>query len=114
MSKERALRRAARDQARAEEQAARERGRDRAQRRAAVRDAVLTPVTSRRRLRWRRQQGLLARRRRAQNAVIIGLFVVSQMLIWLFTDDPWWRVGGALLGVLSVPVLVTLALDRRR
>jgi hypothetical protein len=60
------------------------------------------------------QRGILARRRRRQNIVIVGLFIVSQMLVWLFTDDPWWRATGALIGVLSLPVLVTLALDRWR
>lgn len=113
MSKQRAIRRAARDQERAEQAAARERRRVRQLRRAAVRDAVVAPVTQRRRIRWRGQQGILARRRRAQNAVIVGLFLVSQMFVWLFTDDPWWRAAGALMGLLSVPVLVTLALDRR-
>jgi hypothetical protein len=58
--------------------------------------------------------GILARRRRTENLAIGGLFVVSQMLVWLFTDEPWWRVAAALFGVLALPVLVTLALDRRR
>ena len=48
-----------------------------------------------------------------QNAVIFGLFLTAQAIVWLLTDDPWVRVASALLGVLSMPVLVTVALDRR-
>lgn len=114
MSKERAHRRAAKEQARAEAQAARARREARRAKGKALRAAVLP----RRRLtmpfRRRGQQGILARRRRMENTVIVGLFVVSQMFVWLFTDDPWWRATGALIALLSVPVLVTLALDRRR
>jgi hypothetical protein len=48
-----------------------------------------------------------------QNAVILGLFLLSQTLAWLLTDDPWLRLTAALLAVLALPVLVTLVLDRR-
>ena len=114
MSKERARRRAERDEVRAQELALRRRRDARRVRRSAVRAAVVPPRPTGLRFGFRGQQGILARRRRMQNFVIGGLFVVSQMFVWLFTDDPWWRVTGALIGVFSLPVLVTLALDRRR
>jgi len=111
VSKERARRRAEREQARAERQAAVERARLQSARRRDARDAVRARL--RPGVRRRGQQGILARRRRAENAVILGLFVVAQMFIWLFTDDIWWRALGALVALFSVPVLVTLVLDRR-
>ena len=115
MSKARAARRAEREEAQAQQQAAQQRRRDRQLRRAAVRQALVSEGDGlRRRFRWRGQRGILARRRRRQNAVIVGLYLVSQILLWLITDDPWWRVTGALITLLSVPVLVTLVLDRRR
>ncbi|HEX6922115.1 MAG TPA: hypothetical protein VF314_17995 [Actinomycetes bacterium] len=111
MSRERAHRRAERDRQRRQEIAARERTLARRARRRAARQAVVAKVP--RRTRWRRQQGILARRRRAQNSVILGLFLLSQILVWLVTGDPWLRATAALVAVLSLPVLVTLALDRR-
>lgn len=48
-----------------------------------------------------------------QNAVILGLYLTVQAIVWLLTSDPWVRVASALLGVLALPVLVTLTLDRR-
>jgi Flp pilus assembly protein TadB len=66
-----------------------------------------------RRTRRRGQQGLLARRRRRQNFVIFGLYLTVQAIVWLVTSDPWVRLASALLGVLTMPVFVTLTLDRR-
>ena len=111
MSRERAHRRAERERVRMKEIAARERTLARRSRRRAARSAVIAKLP--RRTRWRGQQGILARRRRAQNTTIVGLFLVSQALVWLFTGDPWLRATAALLAVLSLPVLVTLVLDRR-
>jgi hypothetical protein len=45
--------------------------------------------------------------------VILGLYLLVQLVVWLLTDDPWVRAASALLGVLALPVLVTLTLDRR-
>ena len=111
MSKERAQRRAEREQAAAATRAARERREQRAARRRAGRTALRSRLP--RRTRWRRQQGLLARRRRFENGVILGLYLTVQAIVWLATDDPWIRGAAALLGILAMPVLVTLALDRR-
>jgi Flp pilus assembly protein TadB len=111
VSRERARRREERDQAAAVAREARERQEARASRRQASRAAWRARLP--RRTRWRRQQGLLARRRRAQNSVILGLYLTVQTVVWLVTSDPWVRVAVALLGALSVPVLVTLILDRR-
>jgi hypothetical protein len=111
VSKERARRRAEREHAAAATRAARERRDRREARRRAGRAAWRARLP--RRTRWRRQQGLLARRRRIENGVILGLYLTVQAVVWLATDDPWIRVTAALLGILAMPVLVTLALDRR-
>ena len=111
MSKERARRRTEREAAAAAGRAARERHEQRAARRRARALAWRSRLP--RRTRWRRQQGLLARRRRIENGVILGLYLTVQAIVWLATDDPWIRVTAALLGILAMPVLVTLALDRR-
>jgi Flp pilus assembly protein TadB len=111
VSKERARRRAERERARALAAAARERREARSRRRqavlASVRDAVPRPV------RWRRQGGRLAQRRRTQNGLVAATFLTVQILVWLLW--PSWPVRGAalVLSVLLVPVFVTLIFDRR-
>jgi hypothetical protein len=100
-----------------------ERQREVEQRRAAAerrqakqvrRRSALATVTPRwQRTRWRRQQGLLARRRRIENGVILCLVLASQVSVWLLTPDWWLRSAAALLALIATPVLVTLALDRR-
>ena len=111
MSRARAARRAEREQEAARRRAEAER---RERRRAAWR-ARRQAIRARlpRRTRWGTHQGILARRRRAQNALVLGLFLTVQVVVWLWTPDPWVRGASALLGVLAVPVLVTLAFDRR-
>ena len=111
MSKQRAQRRADRQQVVAVAQRKRGEQEARAQRRRAARASWRARLP--RRTRWRGQQGILARRRRAQNAIIFGLYLTVQAIVWLLSADPWVRAASALLGVLSLPVLVTLALDRR-
>jgi Flp pilus assembly protein TadB len=111
VSRERARRREERERVAALERERRERQVARAARRRATRAAWRARVP--RRTRWRGQQGILARRRRAQNAAILGLYLVVQVVVWLLSTDPWVRAASALLGVLALPVLVTLALDRR-
>ena len=66
-----------------------------------------------RRTRWRGQQGLLARRRRTENGVIAVLWLAAEGLVWLLTSDPWLRGAALLLGLLALPVLVTMTLDPR-
>ncbi|MGH8970035.1 MAG: hypothetical protein ACRDV1_08830 [Actinomycetes bacterium] len=110
MSRQRALRRAERERAAELARAHRARLDARAARRRARTKALTARIPVR--TRWRGHQGLLARRRKTQNAFILGLFLLSQLLVWLLTGDPWLRTGAALLGVLSLPVLVTLVLDR--
>lgn len=111
MSKERARRRAEREQ----EAAVRRAGAERRRAKADRRRAALAKVARRlpRRTRWGRQQGLLARRRRMQNGVILCLLLASQLVVWLVTPDPWVRGASGLLAVVATPVLVTLVLDRR-
>lgn len=36
-----------------------------------------------------------------------------QTIVWLVSHDSWVRGASALMGVLALPVLVTLVLDRR-
>ncbi|MFE3447879.1 hypothetical protein ACFXJ8_03005 [Nonomuraea sp. NPDC059194] len=108
MSKERARRRAAREAEReraAQLNAARMARRSR--RRALVNRLLPRPV------RFARQGGVLARRQRAQNTAIGLLFLVVQLLAWLLWSS--WQVSLAVLvlSLLFVPVIVTLAFDRR-
>ncbi|GAA4529516.1 MULTISPECIES: hypothetical protein [Nonomuraea] len=108
MSKERARRRAEREAARArairlnEERQAR-----RARRRAALARLVPRPV------RVARQGGLLARRHRAQNAAVALGFLLVQVLAWLMWGSPLVTFGVFVCSLLLLPVLVTLAFDRR-
>jgi hypothetical protein len=114
MSKDRARRRDEREQAAAVRRVAAQRRRARVERRQDRRRA-LAPVAPRLgyRKRLRRQEGILARRRRAQNGVILCLILASQMVVWLLTDDWRLRVTAALLAVIATPVFVTVVLDRR-
>jgi Flp pilus assembly protein TadB len=111
MSRERARRREERERQAARVRAVRERREARAARRRSTRQAVRSRMP--RRVRYHGQQGLLARRRRAQNAVILLLYLAVQAIVWLVWSDPWARAAAALVGLFAVPVLVTLTLDRR-
>ncbi|MGN6333476.1 MAG: hypothetical protein ACTHOD_17820 [Motilibacteraceae bacterium] len=117
MSRERARRRAAAEAERARLAAERERAAARSARRRHAVGALAAPVVGSaaavRRSRWRGQQGVLARRRRVQNGVAAGLFVASQLLTWLLTDDPWARLASFVVALCALPVLLTLVLDRR-
>ena len=111
MSRERARRREERERQAARDRAARERRASRTARRRSSAAALRARLP--RRTRYRGQQGLLARRRRAQNSVILLLFLAVQSIVWLIWSDPWVRVAAGLLGLAAIPVLVTLTLDRR-
>ena len=61
-----------------------------------------------------RQQGLLARRRRApERPDRAALSWPSQSIVWLIWPDPWVRAAAASSVLAALPVLVTLTLDRR-
>jgi Flp pilus assembly protein TadB len=79
----------------------------RARRRAALARLVPRPV------RVARQGGLLARRQRARNALVALGFVLVQALVWLMWGSPVVSAGAFVLSLLLLPVLVTLAFDRR-
>jgi hypothetical protein len=111
VSRERARRRDERERVAAAQRAWRERRDARTARRRATAASARGLVP--RRTRWRRQQGILARRRRTENAVIAILFLGAQSAVWLLFSDPWIRATALVLGLLALPVLVTLALDRR-
>ena len=111
MSKERARRRAEREAAAARAAEARAVRLRRAARRRGLLHRLrrLIPVP----VRQRRQGGLLARRRRAQNGGILLVFFAVQCLAWLLCST--WTARLAVLGlsIFLVPVVVTLAFDRR-
>lgn len=111
MSKERARRRAEREAERARLEALRaakdaRRARWR-ERRERVASLAPRPV------RVARQGGLIARRRRVQNAVMVLLFVLVQAGAWLLISGWTARLGVLVLSLLLFPVLVTVAFDRR-
>ncbi|WP_433215414.1 hypothetical protein [Microtetraspora malaysiensis] len=111
MSKERARRRAEREaerERRAAEHAARE---ARVARRRELRGRVVAVLP--RRVRVARQGGLLARRRRDQNAVLAVLWFLTQVIAWLLLDGWAARIGVLVLSILLIPVLVTVLFDRR-
>src|SRR5205807_9738729 len=108
MSKERARLRAERERQRAAAAAARERREARIRRRREMRASVRAALP--RRTRWARHQGLLARRRRAQNIGIAVAFVGVQAVVWAVVPDWSLRLGALGLSVLLTPVVVTLIL----
>ncbi|WP_188194953.1 hypothetical protein [Nonomuraea sp. SYSU D8015] len=108
MSKERARRRAEREA----EAARARRANEERQARLARRRAVLARLVPRP-VRVRRQGGLLARRQRAQNAVVALGFLLVQVLVWLLWGSFLASFAALVLSLLLVPVVVTLAFDRR-
>ncbi|MGP3955074.1 hypothetical protein ACTWPT_03670 [Nonomuraea sp. 3N208] len=111
MSKERARRRAEREAERARAIRANEERQARLARRRAFRSSIvrLTP----RPVRFNRQGGLLARRQRAQNALVALGFLLVQAVVWLLWGSFFASFAVLVLSVLLVPVVVTLAFDRR-
>ncbi|MEV4572033.1 hypothetical protein AB0K16_02150 [Nonomuraea jabiensis] len=108
MSKERARRRAEREAERARAiRANEERQARRARRRALL--ARLTP----RPVRFYRQGGLIARRHRAQNIVVALGFLFVQAIVWLVWGSVPLSLAVLVFSMLLVPVVVTLAFDRR-
>ncbi|MEW9548603.1 hypothetical protein [Nonomuraea sp. NPDC050783] len=108
MSKERARLRAEREAERARAMRANEeRQARRARRRALLARLVPRPV------RVRRQGGVLARRHRVQNVVVGAAFLLVQALAWLLWGSVAASFAVLVLSVLIVPVVVTLAFDRR-
>jgi hypothetical protein len=109
MSKERQRRRAEREaqRARAAAESARRDAR-RARRRARV--ARLTRLVP---SRSGRPGGILARRRREQNAIVAVAFLLVQVAAWIMLSSWTGRVAVLLLSAFLVPVFITLAFDRR-
>jgi hypothetical protein len=109
VSKERARRRAEREAvaARAEKVRAVRLARAAGRRRLFGRLRGLAPA------RQRRPGGVLARRRRAQNGGVFLVFLVVQCLAWLLCETWTARLAVFGLSIFLVPVVVTLAFDRR-
>jgi hypothetical protein len=105
MSKERARLRAEREAARA----VAETKRVRARLRRARRQAMLRRMTPK----PRRRAWLLGRRSPGQRFAIVALAVVGLVAIWYLVDPLVLRVAFSLLFLLLLPVLATVAFDRR-
>ena len=103
MSKERAQRRAEREREAAIRAAARAREEERRQR-AAARKRRLTGWVPRPRF----TPGLLARKRRINLAVTIGILVFLNVILWIVRVDWGARFGGVLVSILAAPVLYTM------
>ncbi|HET6624850.1 MAG TPA: hypothetical protein VFG63_00535 [Nocardioidaceae bacterium] len=111
MSKERAKRRAAREHEAAIKAAARAAEAERRERREARRRAVRRMTagfggTG-------RQTGVLARRRRTQNALLVALLLAVNLLVWVVRPDWEARLAVLVLSVLTAPVLAVLLFRRR-
>ncbi|MGI5292364.1 hypothetical protein ACQEVF_54965 [Nonomuraea polychroma] len=111
MSKERARRRAEREAERARAIQANEERQARLARWRALRSSIgrLTP----RPVRVRRPGGLLARRHRTQNVLVALGFLIVQAIAWMLWGSFFASFAVLVLSVLLVPVVVTLAFDRR-
>lgn len=119
MVKERAARRAERERAaaaraeqRAAEAAKQARRRARSKWLSTVLSAVLSAV---RRLVPRRRPvpGVLARKRRAQNRLVFGVAAVVQVFGWLAFGSVRTSLLILVLTAFALPVVLTLAFDRR-
>ncbi|MCW2905082.1 MAG: hypothetical protein JWO67_7347 [Streptosporangiaceae bacterium] len=64
-------------------------------------------------MRYARQGGIRARRRRSQNAAVLVIFLLVQTAAWLLLPTWSGRFAVLVVSVLVVPVAVTLAFDRR-
>jgi Flp pilus assembly protein TadB len=109
MAKERAARRAQREAEAAARAAERAKEIARTSRRRALRDRVRALVPSRR----RRPDSVLATRRRAENLVVLGLFGLVQLLGWVVLHSVRASLGLLVLSAFVLPVVLTLAFDRR-
>ncbi len=114
MAKERALRRAEREREAAIKAAARAAEAERRERRAARTKALKARSLDRLpRLRpVGRHTGVLARKRRIQNFVLVDLLLVLNVVIWFVSADWGVRVGALIVCVLVFPVLKTLIFPR--
>ena len=105
-----------RQRLRAEREAARERAAaDSARRnaRAARRRARIARVSRLVPRRSGRPGGLLARRRREQNAIVVVAFLLVQVFAWISLSSWTGRLAVFALSAFLVPVFITLAFDRR-
>jgi hypothetical protein len=112
MSKERARRRAEREAEQAR-QAVRVAEREARLVRRRQRVGKVTALLPGRPVRIASQGGIIARRRRAQNAGVVVLFLIVQTIVWLLWSSWSARFGALILSLLFVPLLVTLVFDRR-
>jgi Flp pilus assembly protein TadB len=112
MAKERAARRAERERAaaaRAEQRAADVAKQARRRARSQALSARLRRLVPRRRA----VPGVLARKRRAQNRLVFGLAAVVQVFGWLAFGSVRTSLLILVLTAFALPVVVTLAFDRR-
>jgi hypothetical protein len=112
MSKERQRLRAQREAERKRAAAERARREARTARRRE-RIARVTRLAPRRPGRTRRPGGIIARRRREQNAIVAVVFLLAQVVAWINLASWTARLAVLVLSAFLVPVFVTLAFDRR-
>ena len=109
MSKERAIRRAEREREAAIKAAARAADAERRERREARKRALASAMPK---FGVGKHQGVLARRRRMQNAVLLVLLLALNIVVWFATDNWSTRVLVLIACGLCFPVLKTLLFKR--
>ncbi|HSV40944.1 MAG TPA: hypothetical protein VLI04_19445 [Nocardioidaceae bacterium] len=109
MAKERAIRRAEREREAAIKAAARAAEAERRERRDARKRAMTAWVPK---VGVGKHQGVLARRRRIQNFVLVDLLLVLNIVTWFATDNWSTRVLVLVASALCFPVLKTLLFPR--
>ncbi len=114
MSKERARRRAAREHEAALRTAARASEQERRERQAARRRTLKAATTDRIRLAPAgRDTGVLARKRRTRNTMLVVVLVCLNILVWVVRPDWEARLAAFVVTVLAFPVLRLLLFSRR-
>ncbi|HET6563132.1 MAG TPA: hypothetical protein VFG72_14760 [Marmoricola sp.] len=114
MSKERARRRELREHEAGLKAAARAAEQERRERQAARSRALRARTTDRLRVRPAgRQSGVLAQRRRRQDAALVAVLLFLNVLVWIARPDWESRLGALVVTVLAFPVLRLLLFSRR-
>jgi hypothetical protein len=114
VSKERARRRAEREHEAGLRAAARAAEQERRERQAARKRALRARTTGRLRVRRSgRQTGVLAQRRRRQDAGLAAVMVFLNVLVWVARSDWEARLAALVVSVLAYPVVRLLLFSPR-
>jgi Flp pilus assembly protein TadB len=109
VAKERAARRAQREAEAAARAAERAKEVARAARQRQRRERARTLLPGRK----SRPDSVLAERRRAENLIVFGLFALVQLVGWVWLQSVRASLGLLVLSAFVLPVVLTLAFDRR-